>query len=257
MPYENLLLEQVDGVATITLNRPPVNALSVGLLDDLAAALDEIARDADTRAVVITGSGDRFFSGGAEIKEFNVVDPVKQCALGHTVFRCIETLGKPVIAAVNGFALGGGCELAMACHVRYAAETARFGQPEINLGIIPGWGGTQRLTRLVGRGRALEMMLTGDHMAAGDAERFGLVNHVFPPAEVKAAAQKLAARLAALPPLAIKAILECVDVGATLGIDKGWETERAQFASIGQTEDARAAIQAFLTKQKPPVYKGK
>ncbi len=257
MPYENLLLDKANGVASITLNRPPVNALSVGLLTDLAAALEEIAYEDSVRAVVITGSGDRFFSGGAEIKEFNVVDPIKQCGMGHDVFRHIETLGKPVIAAVNGFALGGGCELAMACHIRYAADTARFGQPEINLGIIPGWGGTQRLPRLVGRGRAFEMMLTGDHIPAADAERFGLVNRVCPAAELKDAAQKLAARLAALPPLAVKAILECVNVGVTRGIEEGWETERAQFAWIGKSEDARAAIQAFLTKQKPPVYKGK
>ncbi len=257
MAYENLLLDRAGGIATITLNRPPVHALSVALLNDLAGAFDEIAKDEAVRAVVLTGNGDRFFCGGAEIKEFNVVDPIKQCELGHTVFRCLETSNKPVIAAVNGFALGGGCELAMACHIRYAAENARFGQPEINLGIIPGWGGTQRLPRLVGRGRALELMLTGDHLTATEAERLGLVNRVFPAAEVKQAAQSLAERLAAMPPLAVQAILAAVDAGATSGLEIGWEKERAQFAWISKTEDARAAIQAFLATQKPPVYKGK
>ncbi len=256
MPFENILLDKIDGVATLTLNRPPANALSMALLNDLAAALDEIEADENVRAVVVTGAGERFFSAGAEIKEFGVVDAIEQCERGQVLFRRIETFCKPVIAAVNGFALGGGCELAMSCHIRYVADTARLGQPEINLGIIPGWGGTQRLPRLIGRGRAIELMLIGEAIPAAEAERFGLVNRVVPAAEVKEATVKFAQRLASAAPLAMKAILACVDVGLEQGLAKGLEAERTQFSWIGKTEDAQNGIQAFLKKQKA-VFKGK
>lgn len=256
MAFEFLLFEKSNGVATLTLNHPPANTLRVALLKEIGAALDEIEKDESVRAVVITGAGEKFFSGGAEIKEFNVVDPNEQMLLGQGLFRRIETFSKPVIAAINGFALGGGCELAMSCHIRYAAETAKLGQPEINLGIIPGWGGTQRLPRLVGRGRAIELMITGDMLTAADAERWGLVNRVFPAAELKDATLKLAQRLANNAPLAIRAILRAVDEGLQVGLVKGMDVERAEFVGIVNSEDAKAGIQAFLTKQKP-VFKGR
>lgn len=256
MAFEFLLLEKSNGVAVLTLNRPPANSLSVALLKEIGAAFDEMEKDENVRAVVITGAGEKFFSGGAEIKEFNVVDPDEQMKLGQGLFRRIEMLGKPVIAAINGYALGGGCELAMACHIRYAADTAKLGQPEINLGILPGWGGTQRLPRLVGRGRAIELMLTGDMIPATEAERIGLVNRVVPAAELKDTTLKLAQRLANNAPLAIQAILSAVDEGLESGLVKGIEIERAKFTGIVGSEDAKAGIQAFLTKQKP-VFRGK
>jgi len=256
MTFEFLLFEQSNGVATLTLNHPPANTLRVALLKEIGMALDEIEKDANVRAIVMTGAGEKFFSGGAEIKEFNVVDPNEQMQLGQGLFRRIETFSKPVIAAINGFALGGGCELAMSCHIRYAADTAKLGQPEINLGIIPGWGGTQRLPRLVGRGRALELMITGDMLTAAEAERWGLVNRVFPAAELKDATLKLAHRLANNAPLAIRAILRAVDEGLQVGLVKGMDVERAAFVGIVNSEDAHTGIQAFLTKQKP-VFKGK
>lgn len=256
MSFENILFEKVNGVATITLNRPPANSLSIALLKDISAAFDDIEKDEAVHAVVITGGGEKFFCGGAEIKEFGVVDAQTQMKTGQNLFRRIETFGKPVIAAINGFALGGGCELAMGCHIRYAADTAKMGQPEVNLGIIPGWGGTQRLPRLIGRGRALEFMFTGDMITAVDAERFGLVNRVVPAAELKATVTKLAERLANNAPLAIKAIIECVDEGFEHGIERGLDAEREKFVVIQKSEDARNAIQAFLTKQKP-TFKGK
>jgi enoyl-CoA hydratase/carnithine racemase len=256
MTFEFLLFEKSNGVATLALNHPPANALRVALLKEISAALDEIEKDESVRAIVITGAGEKFFSGGAEIKEFNVVDPNEQMQLGQGLFRRIETFPKPVIAAINGFALGGGCELAMSCHIRYAADTAKLGQPEINLGIIPGWGGTQRLPRLVGRGRAIELMITGDMLTAAEAERWGLVNRVFPAAELKDATLKLAQRLANNAPLAIRAILHAVDEGLQVGLVKGMDVERAAFVGIVNSEDAHTGIQAFLTKQKP-VFKGK
>ena len=256
MPFENILFEKASGIATITLNRPPANALSVALLRDLAAALDDVERDNAMRVVVITGAGERFFSAGAEIKEFGVVDSNEHMKLGQGIYRRIEKFPKPVIAAINGLALGGGCEMAMSCHIRYAAESARLGQPEINLGIMPGWGGTQRLPRLIGRGRAIELMLAGDAILAPEAERFGLVNRVVPAAELKDAVQKLAQRLATQAPLAMQAILESVDVGLELGLQAGSDAEREKFNWIAKTEDARSGITAFLSKQKA-VFKGK
>lgn len=256
MAFENILFEKSNGVATITLNRPPANSLSMALLKDIGGAFDDIEKDATVRAVVIIGASEKFFCGGAEIKEFGVVDAELQMKTGQTLFRRIELFGKPVIAAVNGFALGGGCELAMSCHIRYAADTAKLGQPEINLGIIPGWGGTQRLPRLIGRGRALEYMFTGDMIPATEAERMGLVNRVVPAAELKDTVMKLATRLANNAPIAIKAIIQCVDAGYEHGLVKGLEAERAEFVAVGKSEDSRNGIQAFLAKQKA-TFKGK
>lgn len=256
MAFENVLLEKANGVATIALNRPPANALSMALLRDIAAAFDEVEQDDSVRVVVLTGASEKFFSGGAEIKEFNVVDTREQIGMGQKLYRRIEKFPKPVIGAINGYALGGGCELALCCHFRYAADTAKMGQPEINLGIIPGWGGTQRLPRLVGRGRAIELMLTGDVITAQEAERIGLVNRVVPAAELKETVIKLAQRLANAAPLAMRAILNATDLGLDASLDRGMEIELEQFLPIVKTEDARNGITAFLNKQKP-VFKGK
>lgn len=256
MPFENVLLEKANGVATITLNRPPANALSMAHLADIGGAFKEVEKDESVRVVVVTGSGDKFFSGGAEIKEFGVADTGQLCQAGQQLFRRIELSYKPVIAAINGYALGGGCELAMSCHIRYAADTAKLGQPEINLGIIPGWGGTQRLPRLVGRGRAVEMLLTGDAITAAEAERIGLVNRVVPVGELRGTVQKLAERLAAAAPLAMRGILQAVDAGLDSGLNTGLGEEYSQFDGIVKSEDAQNGIKAFLSKQKP-VFKGK
>ncbi len=253
---EHFLLEQSEHVALLTLNRPSANAISGGVLTELSQILDELETDESTRVVVITGAGERFFSAGADIKEFGAVDVAYQVGLGQTVFRRIEAFTKPVIAAVNGLALGGGCELALACHLRFAADTAQFGQTEVQLGIIPGWGGTQRLPRLIGKTRALEYLLTGERFSAADAERFGMVNRVVPQAQLIEQTLAFARRLARGAPLAQRAILQCVDVGLTQGDAAGSELERERFTWIGTTEDAGTGIAALLMKTEPE-FKGK
>jgi enoyl-CoA hydratase/carnithine racemase len=253
---ENFLLEKQDNVALLTINRPSANAISVGVLKELAQLLDELEQDDTTRVIVITGAGARFFSAGADVKEFGAVDLGEQVALGERVFRSIEAFNKPIIAAVNGLALGGGCELALACHLRFAADTAQFGQPEVKLGIIPGWGGTQRLSRLIGKTRALEYLLTGDRISAADAERFGLVNRMVPAAQLVDETVAFARKLARGAPLAQRAILECVDVGLTRGFDTGSDLEREKFIWIGTTEDAGTGFAAFMMKTEPE-FKGK
>ncbi len=220
MAFDNLLLERDGAVACLTINRPAVlNALNTRTLDELASAVDELGRDAAVRAIVLTGAGPRAFVAGADINELAALTPAgarDHARKGQRVFAAVEELGKPVIAAVNGFALGGGCELAMACTVRLAADTARFGQPEINLGLIPGCAGTQRLSRLVGKGRALELMLTGAPVDAAEAWRLGLVNRVVPAADLKAEALRLAHELAAKAGLAVQGILDAVHQGLNL-----------------------------------------
>ncbi len=245
---ENFLLHKQDGVLVLTINRPGANALSVGLLTELDELLVQMETDEETRVLVITGAGERFFSAGADIKEFGAVEVAFQVALGQNVFRRIETFTKPIIAAVNGLALGGGCELALACHLRFAADTAQFAQTEVKLGIIPGWGGTQRLPRLIGKTRALEFLLTGERISASEAERFGLVNRVVPAAQLIEETLAFAKKLAQGAPLAQRAILECVDVGITQGYAIGGELEKERFIWIGTTEDAGSGIAAFLTK---------
>ncbi len=197
--FENLLVEHAAGVATVTINRPKVlNALNAPTLDELRRAILALKHDEAVRVVVITGAGEKSFIAGADINELAVQTPVsgrEHARKGQHILDLIEHMGKPVIAAINGFALGGGCELAMACTLRIAADTARLGQPEINLGIIPGYAGTQRLARLIGRGRALELLLTGEHVTAQEAHRLGLVNRVVPAAELKNEVAKLAATL--------------------------------------------------------------
>jgi enoyl-CoA hydratase/carnithine racemase len=260
MPFENLLLDRDGPVATITINRPKVlNALNAPTLDELRHAVLELKRDDGVRAIVLTGSGDKSFVAGADINELAVQSPVsgrEHALIGQHVFDLIENLGKPVIAAINGFALGGGCELAMACTLRLAADTARLGQPEINLGILPGYAGTQRLPRLVGKGRALEIMLSGAPISASEAERIGLVNHVVPAAELMAEAGKLAAALAAQAPTAVRFIIDAVNKGLQMPFAEGCVHEATLFGLVAATEDMREGTRAFLEKRKP-AFKGR
>ena len=258
--YENILFDAADGVATITINRPKVlNALNGQTLDELRQALLSIRHDDTVRCVIVTGSGEKSFIAGADINELAVQTPVsgrEHAMSGQHILDLIENLGKPVIAAINGFALGGGCELAMACTIRIASETARLGQPEINLGIIPGYAGTQRLARLVGRGRALELLLTGDHILAPEAHRLGLVNRVVPAAELMTEARKLAASLAAKAPVAVRYILDAVNKGLDMSFADAQVFEATLFGLVSSTDDMREGTRAFLDKRKAE-FKGK
>jgi enoyl-CoA hydratase len=254
MSFDNLLLERDGAVAILTINRPQIlNALNTTALDELRRAVLELKHDASVRAVIITGAGEKAFVAGADIKELAVQRPVqgKEHALrGQHVFDLIENLGKPVIAAINGYALGGGCELALACTLRVAADTARLGQPEINLGIIPGYGGTQRLPRLVGKGVALDLLLTGRQVTAGEALEIGLVNRVVPAAELMTEARRLADELATKAPIALQYIIEAVNRGLEVSFDKAQFLEASLFGLIASTEDMREGTSAFLEKRK-------
>ncbi len=260
MAFENLLVDRDDAVASITINRPKVlNALNTQTLDELRHALLELQRDPAVRVVIVTGAGEKAFVAGADINELAVQTPTsarEHALAGQHVFDLIENLGKPVIAAINGFALGGGCELAMACTLRIAADSARLGQPEINLGMIPGYAGTQRLPRLVGKGRALEMVLTGAPITAAQAERIGLVNRVVPAAELMAAARSLAHELARQAPLAVRYILTAVNKGLEMPFAEGCVYEATLFGLVGATEDMQEGTRAFLEKRKP-AFKGR
>jgi enoyl-CoA hydratase len=258
--FENLLVECDGGVAVLTVNRPKVlNALNAQTLDELRRAILDLKRDEAVRAVIVTGAGEKSFVAGADINELAIQTPTtgrEHAMIGQHIFDLIEHMGKPVIAAINGFALGGGCELAMACTIRLAADTARLGQPEINLGIVPGYGGTQRLARIVGRGRALEILLTGDMLTAQDAHRLGLVNRVVPAAELMAEAKKLAATLAAKAPIAVRYILEAVDRGLDMPLAEAQVFEATLFGLIASTDDMREGTKAFLEKRKAE-FKGR
>ncbi len=255
MSFENILVEREGAVAIITLNRPDVlNALNATTLDELTVAFESVASDPGARVVILTGMGDKSFVAGADINELAVQTPVTgrdHARRGQALFDRIERLGKPVIAAVNGFALGGGCELAMACTLRIAADTARFGQPEINLGLIPGYAGSQRLPRLVGRGRAQELLLTGDMISAAEAHRIGLVNRVVPAGQLMDEARALAQTLAAKAPLAVRYILEAVASGADMAFADAEDHEATLFGLISTTDDMREGTRAFLEKRKP------
>ena len=254
MAFENLTLERDGAVAVLTLNRPKVlNALNTPTMDELRRAVLEVRHDAALRVLIITGAGDKSFVAGADINELALQAPVqgKEHAIrGQHVFDLIENMGKPVIAAINGFALGGGCELALACTLRIAAETARLGQPEINLGIIPGYGGTQRLARLVGKGIALDLLLTGRQVKADEALQIGLVNRVVPADGLMAEARKLAADLASRAPIAMQYIIEAVNRGLEMSFDKGQFLEATLFGLVASTEDMREGTKAFLEKRK-------
>ena len=260
MTFDNLLIERDGAVAIVTFNRPKVlNALNSQTLTELAAAMASFKDDDGVRAIVITGAGEKSFVAGADINELAALSPVagkEHARHGQRIFDAIEQLGKPVIAAINGFALGGGCELAMACTLRIAADTAKFGQPEINLGLIPGYAGSQRLPRLVGKGVALEILLTGDMINAQRAYEIGLVNRVVPAAELVAEATKLAHLLAAKAPIAIRYILDAVHHGLDTPFAQGEDLETSLFGTIASSEDMREGTRAFLEKRKA-VWQGK
>jgi enoyl-CoA hydratase len=257
--FEHLLVDRDGAVALVTVNRPQVlNALNAATLDELGRLMTSLAGDAAIRAVVITGAGEKAFIAGADIGELATLSPAQAKAharQGQKVFDAIEGLGKPVIAAINGFALGGGCELAMACTMRLAADTARLGQPEINLGITPGFAGTQRLARLIGRAHALDLLLSGRPVTADEALRMGLVNRVVPAADLPTAARTLATELAAKAPIATRFILEAVHRGAEGPFEEGQCLEATLFGLAFATADMREGTRAFLEKRKP-VFKG-
>ncbi len=259
MAFDNLLLERDGAVATVTISRPRVlNALNARTLDELRRAMLDLRQDLSIRAVILTGAGDKAFVAGADINELASQTPAaaRDLALtGQHVFDIVEHLGKPVVAAINGYALGGGCELAMACTVRVAADSARIGQPEINLGLLPGYGGTQRLPRLVGKGRALELLLTGAPVAAAEAERIGLVNRVVPAADLLVEARRLAAVLAAQAPVAVRYILDAVNAGADMTLADACVHEATLFGLVASTDDMREGTRAFLDKRRP-AFKG-
>ena len=260
MSYQTLLLTRDEAVAVVTVNRPAVlNALNAQTIDELRRAFLDLRHDATVRAVVLTGAGEKAFVAGADIGELATLDATRAHDLarrGQHVFDLVEHLGKPVVAAINGFALGGGCELAMACTFRLAAETARLGQPEINLGIIPGYAGTQRLTRLVGRDRALDLVLTGRHVAAAEALAMGLVTRVVPAPALLDEARAFAALLATKPPLAVRYAIEAVVRGADLPFADGCALEATLFGLAAATDDMREGTRAFLEKR-PAVFTGK
>ena len=260
MNYEIIRVEKRALLAIVTLDRPKVlNALNAATFDELDAAFDELALDKEIRVVLLTGAGEKAFAAGADIRELAAVDAGDGKAFslrGQAVLRKIETLGKPVIACVRGFALGGGCELAMACTLRIAADDAKFGQPEVKLGVVPGYGGSQRLPRLVGRGGALKLLLSGAIIDAREALRIGLVDEVVPAPELMQRAEALANAIAAQAPLAIAETLRLVDEGLSLPLDVALEREAESFGHLCDTADKAEGTQAFLEKR-APVWRGK
>jgi enoyl-CoA hydratase len=257
---ENLLVERDGAVAVITVNRPKVlNALNSRTMDELRRTILSLKHDDAVRSVILTGAGDKSFIAGADINELAEQSPTgarDHAMRGQHVLDLIENMGKPVIAAINGYALGGGCELAMACTLRVAADTAKIGQPEINLGLIPGYAGTQRLSRLIGRGRALELLLIGDPITAAEAHRLGLVNRVVPAAELMPEARRIAAALAAKAPVAVRYIIDAVNKGLQMTLAEGQVFEATLFGLVATTEDMREGTRAFLEKRKAE-FKGK
>ncbi|HEX8338463.1 MAG TPA: enoyl-CoA hydratase-related protein [Pyrinomonadaceae bacterium] len=257
--YETILVERRGRVAVITINRPSkLNALNIQTRAEGAAALDELREDDGVRVVVITGAGEKAFVAGADISEFEGRTAVSQREVmtARSLFTAVDTFPKPVIAMINGFCLGGGCELALSCDIRVASETARFGQPEINLGIIPGGGGTQRLTRLVGEGKAMELILTGDMIDAQHAYNLGLVNLVVPAADLEAKTMEMANRIAEKSPVALRMAKEAVKTAARANLDEGLRREVDLFALTFSSEDKDEGVRAFLEKRKPD-FKGR
>ena len=250
----NVNTEKRDEIAVITVNRPDkLNALNAETVGELRAALEQVAADVSVRAVILTGSGEKSFVAGADIAELAKMTPLSGIEVsrqGQDTFRFLETMRKPVIAAVNGFALGGGLELALACHFRVASENAKFGLPEVKLGIIPGYGGTVRLPRVIGRGRALELILTGEMIDAQEAYRIGLVNHVHPQSDLLGAAEQLARKIAANGPVAVALAIEAVDNGYHTSTDDALRLESNLFGLLASTEDMREGMGAFLEKRK-------
>ena len=253
MQFDNLLLEIADGIAVLTINRPKaLNAMNAAVLAELGCAFTALNGDSAVGCIILTGAGEKAFVAGADIAAMQPLDAVAArdfALLGHRVMQLIEKGPKPVIAAVNGFALGGGCELAMGCDLRIAGDNAKFRQPEVNLGVIPGFGGTQRLARLVGKGRALELVLTGDMIDAQEAWRIGLVNKVFPQAELLNEAKKLARKILAKGPLAVRLSKEAVCNGLEMDLDRACAYEADLFGFCFATADQKEGMQAFLEKR--------
>ncbi len=256
--YENLLLDLNNGILTITINRADkLNALNIDTIREIKAAMQQVYDDLNVKGVIFTGAGTKAFVAGADIAEIAELSEVTArnfAERGQEVFSMIERCNKPVIAAINGFALGGGCELAMACHMRVASDNARFGQPEVNLGLIPGYGGTQRMTQLIGKGKAMELMMTADMINAEEAKNLGLVNHVVAQEDLMLKCSEILGKIMAKAPLAIGLVIECVN--AVYNKDEnGYQTEANSFARCCSSEDFVEGTNAFLEKRKP-LFKG-
>ena len=256
--YKTLLVEIDNGICIITINRPDkLNALNKEVFNDLDAAIDDVYKNPEIRSAIITGAGNKAFVAGADISEFlelDVSEATELSARGHKVFDKIENSPKPIVAAVNGFALGGGCELALACHFIYASENAKFGQPEVNLGLIPGYGGTQRLTQLVGRNLAMELLMSGNMISAKEAMDHGVVNKVFSAEELLSKTKEILSLIQSKAPVAVSKLIECVN-----NFDHtqhGYDLEIKKFGECFATEDAKEGASAFLEKRKPN-FKGK
>jgi enoyl-CoA hydratase len=260
MAYENLLYEKREQIGFITFNRPKVlNALNRKTMHELNDVLADAMQDVDVRVLLLTGAGDKSFVAGADISELAVQTPVtgkETAAFGQSVFHRLATLGKPTIAAINGFALGGGCELALACTIRLASATAKLGQPEVKLGIITGYGGSQRLSRLCGKGVAHELCLTGEIISAEEALRVGLVNHVYEPAQLLPEAEALAKKIIANAPLAVKYTMEVIERGYDMPLAEGQYLESTLFGLCAATEDMKEGTRAFLEKR-PAQFHGR
>jgi enoyl-CoA hydratase len=255
MNYQNLLVEIKNRIAVVKINRPDkLNALNSVTMNELKNVFTELDKDESVYVVILTGSGEKAFVAGADISELNKLDTISGKEFsekGQEVFGIIENLSKPVIAAVNGFALGGGCEIALACHIRLASVNAKFGQPEVNLGIIPGYGGTQRLTRLINSGRAVEYILTGDMINADEAYRLGLVNHVYPQDELMDKAFELAMKIIAKGQTSVRLAIKAVNIVDEVSCKEGQNFEASLFAICCGTEDFKEGTSAFLEKRKP------
>ena len=253
MTYENLIVEVKDRVARVTVNRPKLlNALNEKTVREIHAAFSALRHDAAVGAVILTGSGEKAFIAGADINELAVMTPLQGEAssrLGQAALSEIESLGKPVIAAINGFALGGGCELALACHIRIASQNAQIGLPEVTLGIIPGYGGTQRMARLLGKGKALELICSGERVKADEADRIGLVNRVVPLEQLLPVCEELAKKIASRAPLAVRAAIEAVVIGSEMPVEEGQLLEATLFGLLCATEDTKEGMRAFLEKR--------
>jgi len=260
MNYQTLLLERRDRVAVLTINRPDkLNALNDQVVAELHDAALSLGADDTIRGVILTGSGQKAFVAGADIGDLakqGVLDGRRRALKGQQMLFAFERMGKPVLAAVNGFALGGGCELAMACHVRIASENARFGQPEVNLGITPGYGGTQRLPRIVGKGNALYLLLTGEHVNAAEALRIGLVSRVVPLDQLLAEAEKIMQTIVAKGPAALALTIEAVDRGLDTSLEEGLRIEADAFGLVASTQDMKEGLTAFLEKR-PARFEGR
>jgi enoyl-CoA hydratase len=250
---ENVKTEHRDGILVITVDRPKVlNALNAQTVDELRRAFNDARDDDSVKCIILTGAGEKAFVAGADISELAQMTPITgkvTAEKGQRVFRSIERSTKPVIAAINGFALGGGCELALACHIRIASENAQLGLPEVTLGIIPGYGGTQRMARLLGKGRALELILTGDRIKAAEAERIGLVNRVVPADQLMATAEELGRKIMSRGPLAVRAAIEAVMSGSEMPFEEGQFLEATLFGLLASTDDMKEGMSAFLEKR--------